>query len=332
MKTQEFHRNLAMTVIGGGTGLSVLLRGIKNLTNNITAIVTAADDGGSSGRLREDFDIIPMGDLRSCLVAMAKAEPLMEKVFQYRFGGNGELAGHSMGNLLITALTHITGDVELALKEISKILVVRGQVLPSTKEKITLWAKMRDGTLVKGESKIPEANKPIERVFITPENAGAVQSAVQAIREAKICVLGPGSLYTSVMPNLLVKGIADALKETSVPKIYICNVMTQPGETDNYAASDHLRAIFDHMGKGTIDYTLVNNKEVAPELKETYAKEGARPVLADRKAIESLGVKVIEADLISETNLVRHDPQKLSQAIISLLRGLGIIPPGNHIC
>ncbi|MDR1702585.1 MAG: YvcK family protein [Sporomusaceae bacterium] len=316
--------DLAIAVIGGGTGLPVLLRGIKRLTNNIAAIVTVADDGGSSGRLRADFGIIPTGDLRNCLIALAETEPIMEKLFQHRFEGSGDLAGHSVGNLLIAALINITGDAELALKQTSKVLAVRGSVLPSATEKVTLAAKMADGSFIEGESKISAANKKIERVFLKPADAPAAQSAVETILAADICILGPGSLYTSVMPNLLLEGIAAALKKTAAAKIYICNVMTQPGETEGYNAYDHVKAIFDHVGSGMIDYVLVNSKEIAPELKDIYALEGARPVTADVGAIKSLGVTVIEADLISETNLVRHDPIKLSKSIIALINDLNL--------
>ncbi|MDF2571559.1 MAG: Gluconeosis factor, partial [Sporomusa sp.] len=245
---RKLNRGPAIAVIGGGTGLSVLLRGIKSITSNITAIVTVADDGGSSGRLREDFGIIPPGDLRNCLVALADTEPLMEKLFQHRFGGHGELAGHSFGNLFIAAMTEIVGDVELALKESSKVLAVRGQVLPSSTERVLLVAEMIDGTLVHGESQIPLAGKKIKRVYIQPEDVMPVKGAIEAIRDADACILGPGSLYTSVIPNLLVKDVAETLRESDAVKIYICNVMTQPGETDGYTAADHIKAIIDHAG------------------------------------------------------------------------------------
>ncbi|MDL2280730.1 YvcK family protein [Selenomonadales bacterium OttesenSCG-928-I06] len=325
MYLRKFFRDLSITVIGGGTGLPVLLRGIKYLTKNITAVVTAADDGGSSGRLREDLGIIPIGDLRNCLIALATTEPLMEKLFQYRFGGTGQIAGHSMGNLLLAALTEIIGDVEIALKETSKVLAVRGRVLPSTKERINLVAKMTDGSIVQGESKIPLAGKKIESVYIEPADAKALKSVIDAIYTSNICILGPGSLYTSVLPNLLIKEVEKALKETEAPKVYICNVMTQPGETDGYTAKDHVKAIIDHVGDGCIDYVLVNVEEVADDLKEVYAKEGSEPVKVDIAEIEKLGVKVIKADLISETNLVRHDPLKLYQALISLIYELKVI-------
>jgi len=316
---RKLNRGPAVTVIGGGTGLSVLLRGIKSVTGNITAIVTVADDGGSSGRLREDFDMIPPGDLRNCLVALADTEPLMEKLFQHRFGGTGDLAGHNFGNLFIAAMTEVLGDVEQALKESSKVLAVRGKVLPASIGKVRLWAQMTDGSVVEGESQIPLANKRIERVYLQPEDTMPVESALEAIREADAVILGPGSLYTSILPNLLVRGIADTLKESQAVKIYICNVMTQPGETDGYSASDHVKAIIDHVGPGVIDYVVVNSHSVATELQQKYASQGAYQVKADVERIEEMGIHVIKADVINESNWVRHDPLKLSRTIVSMI-------------
>lgn len=316
---RRLNRGPTVAVIGGGTGLSVLLRGIKNVTSNITAIVTVADDGGSSGRIRHDLGILPPGDLRNCLVALADTEPLMEKLFQHRFGGEGDLAGHSFGNLYIAAMTEILGDVELALKESSKVLAVRGRVLPSTKQPVRLYARMADGAIVEGECHIPEGRHRIERVFIEPADAAPVETAIEAIADADAVILGPGSLYTSVIPNLLVNGIAEALRETQAVKIYICNVMTQPGETDGYTASQHVKAIIDHVGPGIIDYVVVNVQHVAASLQEVYAGQGAYPVEADISALEALGVKVVQANLICETNLVRHDPVKLSRSIMAMV-------------
>lgn len=321
---RKLNRGAAIAVIGGGTGLSVLLRGMKGITSNITAIVTVADDGGSSGRLREDLGIIPPGDLRNCLVALADTEPLMEKLFQHRFGGHGDLAGHNFGNLFIAAMTEVLGDVEQALNASSKVLAVRGKVLPSSTETIRLSAEMDDGSIVEGESNIPLANKAVKRVFIRPEHVTPVEGALKAIREADIVILGPGSLYTSVLPNLLVDGVADALRKTQAAKIYICNVMTQPGETDGYSASRHVKAIIDHVGPGIVDYVVINDQKIADNLKETYARKGAYPVVPDAEAIEAMGVKVFKAKIISETNLVRHDPVKLSRTIVSLLYKLKI--------
>jgi len=316
---RRLNRGPAVTVIGGGTGLSVLLRGIKGVTCNITAIVTVADDGGSSGRLREDFNMIPPGDLRNCLVALADTEPLMEKLFQHRFGGTGDLAGHNFGNLFIAAMTEVLGDVEQALKESSKVLAVRGRVLPASIQKVRLRARMTDGTMVEGESQIPLTHKRIERVFLEPEDTMPVESALEAIRDADAVILGPGSLYTSILPNLLVQGVAETLRQSQAVKIYICNVMTQPGETDGYSASDHVQAILDHVGPGIIDYVVVNNHNVAEPLQEKYACKGAYPVKADVKAIEAMDIKVFSADVISETNQVRHDPLKLSRTIVSMI-------------
>lgn len=318
---RRLNRGPAVVVIGGGTGLSTLLRGLKSTTTNITAIVTVADDGGSSGRLRNDLGMVPPGDLRSCLVALADTEPLMERLFQYRFGGAGDLAGHSFGNLYIAAMTQVVGDVEKALQESSKVLAVRGQVLPSSACSVRLVAEMKDGSEVIGESNIPLSGKVIRRVMIDPVDAPAVQSAVQAISEADIVVLGPGSLYTSIIPNLLVKDIAKAIRQSKARKIYVCNVMTQPGETDGFSAADHVRTILDHGGGGLIDYALVNVEEVAACLLENYARQGACPVLPDIEAIEALGVKVVRSRLINETNWVRHDPVRLAKMILSMQDG-----------
>ncbi len=309
----------AITVVGGGHGLSVLLRGIKQATSNVTAVVTVADDGGSSGRLRQDLGMIPPGDLRNCLVALADTEPLMEKLFQHRFEGSSELSGHSFGNLFIAAMTQVTGDVETALKESSKVLAVKGQVLPASKEFVRLDAIMEDGTVVCGESHIPEAHKRIHRVKLYPEHAEAVQSSLDAIRNAEAIVLGPGSLYTSVIPNLLVEGIGDAICRSKAVKIYICNVMTQPGETDGYTASMHVKAIMDHAGRNAVDYVIVNSTPVPEDLKQKYAETGAYPVLVDDDALNQLGVGIIKADLITSKDAIHHDPKKLCDSVMRLV-------------
>ncbi len=309
----------AITVVGGGHGLSVLLRGIKQATSNVTAVVTVADDGGSSGRLRQDLGMIPPGDLRNCLVALADTEPLMEKLFQHRFEGSSELSGHSFGNLFIAAMTQVTGDVETALKESSKVLAVKGQVLPASKEFVRLDAIMEDGTVVCGESQIPEAHKRIHRVKLYPEHAEAVQSSLDAIRNAEAIVLGPGSLYTSVIPNLLVEGIGDAICRSKAVKIYICNVMTQPGETDGYTASMHVKAIMDHAGRNAVDYVIVNSTPVPADLKQKYAETGAYPVVVDDDALNQLGVGIIKADLITSKDAIHHDPKKLCDSVMRVV-------------
>jgi uncharacterized cofD-like protein len=316
---RKLGRGPSVVVVGGGTGLSVLLRGLKQYTHNVTAVVTVADDGGSSGRIRKELGIIPPGDLRNCLVALADTEPLMEKLFQHRFGGKGELKGHSFGNLFIAAMCEIIGDFEQAIKESSKVLAVRGQVLPSTLHAIRLVAEFEDGSVVEGESCIPKAGKTIKRVYIEPQNAEPVTDAIEALLEADAIVLGPGSLYTSVLPNLLVKGIADAIKKSQAIKVYVCNVMTQPGETTGYTASRHVQTILDHVGPGVIDYCIVNVQSVPEPLGEKYAEQKAYPVEADIEAIEKMGIKVARERLISEADVVRHDSQKLSRAIVKLI-------------
>ena len=309
----------AITVVGGGHGLSVLLRGIKQATTNVTAVVTVADDGGSSGRLREELGMIPPGDLRNCLVALADTEPLMEKLFQHRFEGDSQLSGHSFGNLFIAAMAQVTGDVETALKESSKVLAVKGRVLPASKEFVRLDAIMEDGSIVCGESKIPEAHKKIHRVKLFPEHVEAVQSSLDALRDAEAIVLGPGSLYTSIMPNLLVEGIGDALCRSRAVKIYICNVMTQPGETDGYTASMHVKAILDHAGRNAVDYVIVNSTPVPEDLKKKYAEAGAYPVIVDEDVLKALGVGVVKADLITNHDAIHHDPKKLAERVMQVV-------------
>lgn len=317
---RKLGRGPAVTVIGGGHGLSVLLRGIKSSTNNVSAVVTVADDGGSSGRLREELGIIPPGDLRNCLVALADTEPLMEKLFQYRFEGDTALAGHSFGNLFIAAMNEVTGDMETALKESSKVLAVKGRVIPASKEHVRLDAVMEDGTVVEGESQIPEAHKKIRRVKLYPERVPAVPAALEAIESADAIILGPGSLYTSIMPNLLVEDVAATLKKSKAIKIYICNVLTQPGETDNYTAAQHAKAILDHAGRGAIDYVLVNSTPIPESM---WRGTGATPVEIDEDKINALGMGLIKADLMSATEVGRHDPDKLCAAVMEIIYTMG---------
>ena len=312
-------RGPAVTVIGGGHGLSVLLRGIKELTSNVTAVVTVADDGGSSGRLREELGIIPPGDLRNCLVALADTEPLMEKLFQHRFEGSSNLAGHSFGNLFLAAMAEVTGDMETALKESSKVLAVKGRVLPASKESVRLDAILEDGTIVEGESHIPEVPGRIRRVQLFPPHVSPVASALEAIRTADAIVLGPGSLYTSIMPNLLVDGVAEELRSSRALKIYICNVMTQPGETDGYTASMHAKAILRHAGSGVIDFMLVNSTPLEESLRVRCAAEGIYPVAVDEEAINALGIGFVCADIVNQSDAVRHDPDKLSRSVMRMI-------------
>ncbi|KAF0193709.1 MAG: hypothetical protein FD169_2339 [Bacillota bacterium] len=307
-----------IVVIGGGTGLSVLLRGLKHYTSNITAIVTVADDGGSSGRLRGDMGILPPGDIRNCVLALADTEPLLEKLFQYRFSV-GELEGHSFGNLLIAAMTSITGDFQLAIKEFSKVLAVRGRVLPVTASDIRLVAELYDGSTVLGESKVSECGCNIKSLRLEPPNAEPLPEVLQAIAEADALVLGPGSLFTSVIPNLLVSGMSQAIARSVATKIYICNVMTQPGETTQFTASQHVDAIQRLANARIIDFVLVNTARIKADLLSKYSAQNSAPVLVDMHRLNQLGVRVVADDLLHQCSVVRHDPEKLARRVMRLI-------------
>ena len=319
-RKEHLRRGPKIVTVGGGTGLSVLLTGLKEYTANIAAIVTVADDGGSSGRLRQEFDILPPGDIRNCLVALADAPALMRDLFQFRFDTNSELSGHSFGNLFITVMTRLTGDFEKAIKETSKVLALRGQVIPSTLNKVMLVAQHKDGSLTEGEDKIPRAHRPIDKVSLKPEGSEATPDAIKAIKEARIIVLGPGSLYTSIIPNFLIKEITDAIAASEAIKVYVCNVMTQPGESDGYSASDHVRVLINHSNPRIIDYCIVNNGEIPQEILKRYAQDNSYLVVNDRKKIENMGYRVVEDDFgIIEREVVRHDPEKLAKIILGLI-------------
>ncbi|MBN6186900.1 YvcK family protein [Aneurinibacillus sp. BA2021] len=314
-KTEKPH----VVVIGGGTGLSVLLRGLKKQPIDITAIVTVADDGGSSGRLRSELRMPPPGDVRNVLIALADTEPLLESLLQHRFiGGNG-LAGHSIGNLLIAALTEISdGDFVTAIEQLSQVLAVRGRVLPAANHSIVLHAEMQDGTIVSGESIIPKAGKRIKRVFID-EGVEPLMEAVQALADADVILIGPGSLYTSVLPNLLVPGIVEAIRESKAVKAYICNVMTQPGETDHYTAWDHIQAIHDHVGNSLFQYIIVNNGEISDEVRALYAEKGSEPVTYSPEKLAAKGYNIIAENLLVYDQFLRHDAVRLSEIIMGLI-------------
>ena len=312
-------RGSSVVVIGGGTGLSVLLSGLKDYTSNITAIVTVADDGGSSGKLREELNVLPPGDIRNCLVALADAEPLMRKLFQFRFKEGEHLKGHSFGNLFITAMSKVTGDFEEAIKESSKILAIRGKVIPSTLSKIKLMAEHQNGELTEGESKIPEKKNPIKKVFLEPKDCEATGEALETIREADAIILGPGSLYTSIIPNLLINGIYQEVSRSKVLKIYVCNVMTQAGETDGYKASDHLKAIVNHTTPEIINTCIINTGEIPDNLLEKYKEERAEKVEPDKATIRKMNYRVVGANIINVEDYIRHDAQKLSRIIMNLI-------------
>jgi uncharacterized cofD-like protein len=308
-----------VVAVGGGTGLSVLLSGLKEYTSNITAIVTVADSGGSSGRLRQQFDILPPGDIRNCLVALADAPVMMRNLFQFRFDKSSELSGHSFGNLFITAMTRLTGDFEKAIKETSKVLALRGQVIPSTLDNVMLVAQYKNGSVTEGEDEIPKMHKPINKVYLKPDSSPATPEALKAIQEAQIVVLGPGSLYTSIIPNLLIKEITKAIVGSEAIKVYVCNIMTQPGETDSFSASIHIKTLLNHSHPRVLDYCIVNTGEISTSILKRYAQENSYPVVNDRKNIEHMGYRVIEEDMVIAEDVARHDPLKLGKIILSFV-------------
>lgn len=313
-----------IVAIGGGTGLSMLLRGIKKITNNITAIVTVGDDGGSSGRLREQMGVLPPGDIRNCIAALADDDDIATKLFQYRFKTGEGLEGHSFGNLFITAMTAICGDMVSAIKESSKVLAIRGRVLPATCDDMKLYAKMEDDSIVRGESNIPEAGKRIMQLCCEPADCKATADTVEAILNADLIIMGPGSLYTSIISNFLVRDITRAVWHSKAKKIYVCNAMTQVGETDNYSVSDHIKTIFDHVrmndiddsNKNFFDAVLVNNS-MPKNLAEKYEQAGSFPVEIDLTEIRKLKVEVVERNLLenNKEGFVRHNCSKVAKAI-----------------
>ncbi|MGC1307386.1 MAG: gluconeogenesis factor YvcK family protein [Phormidesmis sp.] len=314
---RRLHRGPRIVVIGGGTGLSTLLRGLKHYSANITAIVTVADDGGSSGRLRREMGGIPPGDIRNCLTALADEEKLLTELFQYRFEAGTGLSGHSFGNLFLSAMNEITGDWERAIAASSQVLAIRGRVLPSTLSDVSLWATLSDGRRIEGESNITKAKGSIHEIGCIPFAPPALPQAVEAINGADYIVVGPGSLYTSIIPNLLVPELVDAIAARKVPRIYICNIMTEPGETQGYTVSDHVQAIDRACGKYLFDAVLVQKKMPSEAAIDRYLKEGSTPVMLDRKAIVDSGRRLVIANVMSEENItVRHDPKRLARVLV----------------
>lgn len=309
-------RGPKIVAIGGGTGLATLLRGLKEHTGNLTAIVTVADDGGSSGRLRRELGLPAPGDLRNCIAALADVEPLMTRLFQYRFNEGTGLEGHSFGNLFIAAMTDVTGNFEEAVRETSRVLAVRGQILPSTTTNITLSAVTEDDESVHGESEIRGHSGKIKQVFINPENAQATPDAIRAILNADIIVVGPGSLFTSVLPNMLVEGIRSAIQMSKGMKVYVCNVATEHGETDSFSVSDHYDALDRHIGAALFHYIVANNNIGSEEASGEEAASEFEPVRIDRSRIN--GTAIIGADVISEENRYHHEPKKLAQSVMQL--------------
>lgn len=320
MTHRRLSRGPKIVALGGGTGLSTLLRGLKAYSANITAIVTVADDGGSSGRLRREIGVLPPGDIRNCLAALADEEKLLTELFQYRFQAGDGLSGHSFGNLFLTVMSQITGDLERAIAASSKVLAVRGQVLPATLSDMRLWAELSDGRRIEGESKITEAKGKIVKIGCTPADPPALPKALEAIQEADYIIMGPGSLYTSVIPNLLVPEIAEAIaKRTDIPRIYVCNIMTQSGETEGYTVSDHIQMIDSACGIPLFDAVLVQKKSPSAQSLIRYAQEGSHPVYFDREAVRQMGRRIIIANVMDEdenTGLVRHNSERLGRTLL----------------
>ena len=309
-----------VVVVGGGTGMPVLLRGLKNLPIDLIAIVTVADDGGSTGRLRNEMAIPAPGDIRNVIAALSDAEPMLVELFQHRFEVGNGLSGHSLGNLLLAAMTSVTGDFYDGIKEISRVLNVKGTIYPISTENLSLHAKMKDGTIVSGESNIPLSDKGIDHVFLSPEPVKPFSHAVQAIIEADLVIIGPGSLYTSIMPNLIVPSVQDALEQTNAKIVYICNLMTQAGETTGYMASDHVEAINRHIGQGIVQSIVVHNEPIKGTIREKYAEEHAEPVIYDTDKLLALGLEIIEGDIINKEHpALRHDTDKIAKLLYSLL-------------
>jgi uncharacterized cofD-like protein len=323
-----------VVALGGGTGLSAVLRGLKPHVAergkfdplasiaDLTAVVTVTDDGGSSGRLRREYRVLPPGDIRNCLVALSPSPNLLGNLFQYRFPAGRGLAGHSFGNLFLTALTNITGDFPAAVQVSAQVLAIRGRIYPSTAQNVTLEAELADGTIVPGETRISRSRKPIARLRLVPRRVRPLAEVVRAIRAADLILVGPGSLYTSILPNLLVPGILKAMASSRALRVYIANLMTQPGETRRYTAADHVRAIYEHTHPGLFDAVVINRASVAPRLLRRYAAQGAEPVDPSYSELEKMGLRCVSGALLREDGKVRHHEQRLTKLLIdSFVRG-----------
>ena len=320
----QWERGPKITAIGGGTGLSTMLRGLKKYTKNLTAVVTVADDGGGSGVLRRDIGMPPPGDIRHCMESLANVEPIMERLLTYRFQ-EGSLAGQSFGNLILAALNGVTGSFEEAVAQMSQVLAITGRILPVTSADVQLEAVFENGARVVGESKISSFKKELDcriaHVALLPERPAALPAALQAIREADLILMGPGSLYTSVIPNLLVEGVVEAICRSEALKIYVCNIMTQEGETEGYTAADHVDALLSHGAPGLVDLCLANSAPVRPGLVEKYREEDAAPILVDRERIRAMGLELEEYPVASEGgDYARHDPDRLAAAVLDVYR------------
>jgi uncharacterized cofD-like protein len=330
MKKFEERRSPAVRVValGGGTGLSAVLRGLKQHIaergkrrprqpiSDLTAVVTVTDDGGSSGRLRREYRVLPPGDIRNCMVALSRDELLLGKLFQYRFPAGRGLAGHSFGNLFLTALTNVTGDFPRAVQVSAQVLAIRGRIFPSTAQNVTLQAELENGKVVAGETNISRSRKRIARLRLVPRRVRPLPEALAAIREADLILVGPGSLYTSILPNLLVEEVAEVIANSSATRVYIANVMTQPGETQHYSVADHVRAIYAHTRPSLFDFVVINRTPVSPKLLRRYAAQGAEQVDPSLAELDRMGLKYITGDIVQQDGVVRHDQSRLTQLLL----------------
>ena len=329
-KPKPFSRGFRIVALGGGTGLSTLLRGLKehvvrrsdeHTTSerpiaDLAAIVTVTDDGGSSGRLRRENRILPPGDIRNCMVALSKDEALLGRLFQYRFHAGRGLVGHNFGNLFLAALTHVTGDFSEAIRVSSKVLAIRGRIFPSTLSNVHLVATLENGRTVHGETRITASRTPIKKLALSPRRVRPLPAVIKAIQEADLILLGPGSLYTSILPNLLIPEIASAITKSKAPRVYIANLMTQPGETAGYALADHLRAIQRHTSHRVVDWVVANRQPVSPDVARRYRAQGAEQVAVDLPELQKLGNRVILDNLLEEHGFIRHNPRRLALLLL----------------
>lgn len=329
----EENRGINLVALGGGTGLSTLLAGLKCLVNelptddlriaNLSAIVTVSDDGGSSGRLREELQMLPPGDIRNCMIALSEDSTLLSRLFRHRFRGSGELGGHSFGNLFLAALTEVTGDFTEAVRLSSEVLASKGRIYPATISDVRLVAELADGSVVRGETQISASRTPITRLRLEPEQCLPLPEALRAIRAADLITIGPGSLYTSILPNLLVARVAKAIGESHATKVFICNLMTQPGETDDYSARQHLETIRNYAPEINFDSVVLNNRRITEEQARRYALEGARQIGIDEDSLDSIGsvldhsTRIIRTNLLEEGEKVRHDSTLLAQVVMA---------------
>jgi len=328
-KTEERRsRPYRVVALGGGTGLSTVLRGLKEHMAergkprvsqpiaDLTAVVTVTDDGGSSGRLRREYRVLPPGDIRNCMVALSRDEHLLGDLFQYRFPAGRGLAGHSFGNLFLTALTNVTGDFPRAVQVSAHVLAIRGRIYPSTAQNVTLEAELEDGTMVAGETNISRSRKRIARVRLVPRRVRPLPEVLAALRKADLILIGPGSLYTSILPNLLVEEVAAVIARSRATRVYIANLMTQPGETQHYSVADHVRAIYEHTRRRFLDCVVINRAPVEPRLLKRYAAERAEPVDPSLAELAAMGLKHVTGDILQQGKVVRHDQLRLAQLLI----------------